>query len=232
MLRPLSTSRRSYVAQEVLDQLTNEILSGVFPEGSHLPSERVLAEKLQVSRVLVRQAIHRLAEMGLVTVRQGAPTQVGSLDSATGIGVLEVMYRLGNRLPARWETFIIERQYMNGSSLIELASQNGAPAEKAALLEWVDANPPQTIEAFLELEEQFWLHVARAGHNPIFEAELRWWYAATGGRMARPAQIEATPLALRFGFLRELARRLRDGDDPVAYYAAVTRPILATLRAD
>jgi DNA-binding FadR family transcriptional regulator len=231
VLKPLRAGKRSYVAQEVLEQLGNAILKGTYPEGEKLPSERVLAEQLHVSRVLVRQAIHRLAEMGLVTVRQGAPTRVGSLRTASGIGVLDLIYRLGDQLPGAYETYVIERQFMNGISLIELAALNGTAAERSEVFRWVNDNAPENTEGFMTFERQFWLRVAEAGHNPIFATELRWWYGLVAERMPRPEGAATTPLEARVGFHRELARRLRDDDNPSAYYLEVIRPILAALRS-
>ena len=230
VLTPIRATR-SYVAQAVMEQLASAILEGTFAEGSQLPSERVLAEELGVSRVLVRQATHRLAEMGLLRVRQGAPTRVGSLREASGIGLLDLIYRLGERLPPEYEAFVIERQYLNGQSLLELASRNGAPIEHAALVAWVNENAERAGQDFLEFERGFWLAVASAGHNPIYSAELRWWYDLTGARMARPQSVVDTPLETRIAFLRELARRLHEDDHVVAYYMAVVGPILASLRS-
>ena len=56
--------------------LREEIVSGVFPLGSHLPTEDELGTRFAVSRYTVREALRRLREDGLVSSRQGAGTTV------------------------------------------------------------------------------------------------------------------------------------------------------------
>jgi GntR family transcriptional regulator, transcriptional repressor for pyruvate dehydrogenase complex len=67
--------RRNKVYEEVAKQIERLILKKLKP-GDKLPSERELAEKLQVSRSSIRDAIRGLELMGLVEPRQGAGTIV------------------------------------------------------------------------------------------------------------------------------------------------------------
>jgi len=67
--------RRNKVYEEVAKQIERLILKKLKP-GDKLPSERELAEMLQVSRSSIRDAIRGLELMGLVDPRQGAGTIV------------------------------------------------------------------------------------------------------------------------------------------------------------
>jgi GntR family transcriptional repressor for pyruvate dehydrogenase complex len=67
--------RRNKVYEEVAKQIERLILKKLKP-GDKLPSERELAELLQVSRSSIRDAIRGLELMGLVEPRQGAGTIV------------------------------------------------------------------------------------------------------------------------------------------------------------
>lgn len=58
--------------RKVAQHLRERIESGVIAPGSRMPSERVLAEQFDVSRVTVRQALKDLEVAGLVTVVAGA----------------------------------------------------------------------------------------------------------------------------------------------------------------
>jgi GntR family transcriptional regulator, transcriptional repressor for pyruvate dehydrogenase complex len=75
--------RRNKVYEEVAKQIERLILRKLKP-GDKLPSERELAELLQVSRSSIRDAIRGLELVGLVEPRQGAGTIVRerSADSA------------------------------------------------------------------------------------------------------------------------------------------------------
>jgi len=74
--------------------LRSSILDGSIAPGTRLPPERRLAEEFGVNRVTVRSALARLAESGLLSVRQGSGYLVrdyrlhGGPDLLTGIADL------------------------------------------------------------------------------------------------------------------------------------------------
>lgn len=57
-------------------KLSDAIRGGQWKAGEALPAERQLCERLQISRVTLRQAVDVLVEQGLVSRRQGAGTFV------------------------------------------------------------------------------------------------------------------------------------------------------------
>src|SRR5881628_162268 len=61
---------------QVVRALKDEIVTGVHPVGSQLPTEEELCERFSVSRYTVREALRRLREDNLVSSRQGAGTVV------------------------------------------------------------------------------------------------------------------------------------------------------------
>ena len=79
-LGPLAISRSSPVPLylQLEDTLSREILAGRWVPGDHLPAEPVLAKHFGVSRSVVRQALSRLKEEGLVRRAHGAGTFVQS----------------------------------------------------------------------------------------------------------------------------------------------------------
>lgn len=62
--------------QQIAQALKDEIVGGIHPVGSQLPTEDDLCERFSVSRYTVREALRRLREDGLVSSRQGAGTIV------------------------------------------------------------------------------------------------------------------------------------------------------------
>jgi GntR family transcriptional repressor for pyruvate dehydrogenase complex len=70
--------RKGKVYEEVAKQIERLILKKLKP-GDKLPSERELAEMLQVSRSSIRDAILSLELVGMVEPRQGAGTIVREL---------------------------------------------------------------------------------------------------------------------------------------------------------
>ncbi|HEY9029231.1 MAG TPA: GntR family transcriptional regulator, partial [Burkholderiaceae bacterium] len=71
---------RSY--QKLATQIADLITSGELEVGARLPSERSLAERFDVSRTLVREAIIVLEIQGLVEVRGGSGLYVAAQANA------------------------------------------------------------------------------------------------------------------------------------------------------
>ena len=69
-LRPVKLS------EQIHDQLLALITGGEFPEKGKLPTEVELAARFEVSRTIVREALARLRDDGIVVSRQGAGTFV------------------------------------------------------------------------------------------------------------------------------------------------------------
>ena len=65
-----TTSRDDAVLKALVDFVAHESLT----PGDRLPTERILAERLKVSRTTVREALTRWEGLGLVERRQGSGT--------------------------------------------------------------------------------------------------------------------------------------------------------------
>lgn len=59
------------VSHQVYDQILDNILNGVWPPGTKLPSENELCQMFGVSRVPIREALKKLNAMGITQTRQG-----------------------------------------------------------------------------------------------------------------------------------------------------------------
>lgn len=68
--------RISRLFELVAQQIEASIVEGVFRAGDRLPSERQLAERCGVSRNVVREAVKRLSQKGLVETRSNRGTFV------------------------------------------------------------------------------------------------------------------------------------------------------------
>ncbi len=83
-------SRRN-LADAVFDRLEIAIKSGAYQDDDRLPSEHEMAAEFDVSRPVVREALRRLREKGLIYSRQGAGSFVRTrgVRSPLGFGPLE-----------------------------------------------------------------------------------------------------------------------------------------------
>ncbi len=68
--------RQVKLSDQIYDRIFGLIVSGEFPEKSKLPTEVELADRLNVSRTIVREALARLRDEGFVVSRQGSGTFV------------------------------------------------------------------------------------------------------------------------------------------------------------
>ena len=57
--------------EQIVKELKNRILSGVYKKGDPLPSEKELIDSMGVSRITIRKAISILADAGLIATSQG-----------------------------------------------------------------------------------------------------------------------------------------------------------------
>lgn len=72
-LKPIKTRK---IYEEIVEQIRQLVKEGHLKAGDRLPSERELAERLQVSRASVREALSALEMMGLLEVRSGEGTYI------------------------------------------------------------------------------------------------------------------------------------------------------------
>jgi GntR family transcriptional regulator, transcriptional repressor for pyruvate dehydrogenase complex len=76
---PLTSLRRSPLVELAVSQLREQVLSGQWPVGARLPAETELAQRLEVGRSTVREAVRALVHAGLLETRQGSGTYVRSV---------------------------------------------------------------------------------------------------------------------------------------------------------
>jgi GntR family transcriptional regulator, transcriptional repressor for pyruvate dehydrogenase complex len=76
---PLTSLRRSSLVELAVSQLREQVLSGQWPVGARLPAETELAQRLEVGRSTVREAVRALVHAGLLETRQGSGTYVRSV---------------------------------------------------------------------------------------------------------------------------------------------------------
>ena len=224
--------RQLRLAEWVYRQLATALLEGDFAAGEALPPENELAAQFGVSRMILRQALHRLADLGLLAVRQGGATRVLALDESSNLQILELLYRLApsTGTPLVDPRDAVEKQFLQGLSLVEIAERRATAGDLAQVCGELDrdAGAVNDDPGFARQEVRCWRGLARAGHNRILQMEVNWWYQNLPER-PRAEHLVPSPLAARLEFYRQLAVRLRARDRAAAYYLEAVRPILRAL---
>jgi len=155
------TIRRDKVYEGVAKQIERLILKKLRP-GDKLPSERELAETLEVSRSSIRDAIRSLELMGLVEPRQGAGTIVREISSES------LVNPLANALKRKEELIgeLLDFRKMLEPQLAARAATRASPDEISAM------------ETILERQER----KLRAGESAISEdSEFHYAIALASG---------------------------------------------------
>ena len=170
----LAPAPRSSLSDSVAEQLAQRILDHELGPGARLPSERTMAEQLQVSRIVVREALGRLAQRGLVEVRPGVGAFVARMHASAVSDPLRLFIRR-NRLG---QAQLFELRHALEPAIAAAASRAASPDQRRALA----ANVARTealahelehaLEAFAWSDLEFHRLLAAASGNPLFELLL------------------------------------------------------------
>jgi GntR family transcriptional regulator, hexuronate regulon transcriptional repressor len=153
--------------QDVARNLLEELASGLYPIGVRLPAERELAQKFNVSRPTVREAMIALEVQGLVEVKIGSGTYVRRLPGKEDLPGFNISaFELTEaRLLFEGEAAALAATQINNDELAEI--------ERLVLEIARENNDPHGTE---KADRAFHLAIARASRNgAIYEAIERLW---------------------------------------------------------
>ncbi len=123
------------LTEELFERLRARILAGELPPGSRLPPERDLAVAYGTNRNTLREAIRRLEQARLVTVRQGQGVTVADFRAE---GTIELLGPFLAHTPdpaekARVVLDLLEPRARVIDFLVEVAARSAGPEDVAAL---------------------------------------------------------------------------------------------------
>lgn len=166
---PLQPVSRRLVPDAVFDQILTEVVDGSIGPGERLPSERRLAEVLGVSRPAVREALQRMAQAGLVEVRQGGATTVREFRRAAGLDLLPRLLVPGGELDASVARSILEARLAVAPEVAALAAQRADEAVHEALAEAIDAiQADEDAVARQRAALAYWDHLVDGADSVVF----------------------------------------------------------------
>src|SRR3954449_8905001 len=121
----LTPVTRRLVADDVFEQLLDEVVDGSLGPGDALPSERRLAELLGVSRPAVREALQRMSATRLVEVRHGGATTVRDFQRYAGLDLLPRLLVRNGELDPDTARSIVEACYAIAPDVAGMAARRG-----------------------------------------------------------------------------------------------------------
>lgn len=99
--------------RQVEEYIITKITAGEWAVGSRIPSQRLLAEQLQVNRSTVTAAFEELAAQGLIAGHRGGGTTV--INNTWGI--------IANRVPADWGAYVESGQFKPNLPMIHTINE-------------------------------------------------------------------------------------------------------------
>ncbi len=175
-LEPIETQERLYV--RVARRIAGLVSSGEVSTGDKLPSERDLAEMLQVSRPSIREAMIALEVSGVIEVRTGSgiyvadqSRQLSAVAADEGIGPFEI---LEMRLLIEPETCALAAERISDDQLEQLRKIHNEMGRTSGTSE---------VEAF---DSQFHNLIAEATENTAIARTVSWlWVLRDQSELSR-----------------------------------------------
>ena len=163
-------------ADEVVQQIELLILDGVLRDGDRLPGERELAQSLEVSRPILRDALKELENRGLLISHHGGGTFVADI---IGQVFSKPITDLISRHARATRDYLEYRRELEGLTA-ELAAQRATETDKALLSRIIAdmrrAHDDLAPEDELAADVEFHNAIGEAAHNIILLHTMRACY--------------------------------------------------------
>jgi DNA-binding FadR family transcriptional regulator len=170
MSQPPARLYRGRVADQIVDDLRAQILSGALPDGARLPSERELAAQYDVSAPTVREAVRVLTAMGLLSTRNGSRTTVtASGDTLLAMSIASVVQFEKATAPDVFGLLGALNAYAVEQA-VERASDEDIAGLRAAAEQAAKVADAETSAAALL---NFFVTLSAISHNPLLAALCR-----------------------------------------------------------
>lgn len=165
----MHTLNRSSLAEQIAQHIIERIYAGEFKPSAMLPSENELAERYQVSRPVVREALQSLSAQEFIEIVRGKGSYVQEVNAKP----LRLFFQRAMSVdPAAWMALLEVRQVLEITSA-GLAARNRTEAEVSQLQGVIDALTEHAREAeedhdygeYAGLDVKFHVAVARASKN-------------------------------------------------------------------
>lgn len=156
-----------------MQELESMILEGTFKAGQKLPPERELAERFDVSRPSLREAIQKLAARGVLNSKHGGGTYVSEQLGSSFTDPLQALL-------SSHEEFLYDqlefRDALEGLSAY-YAAIRATDADKTMLTKrynaLVEANEREDSSQESKLDAEFHMAIAECAHNVVLLHTLR-----------------------------------------------------------
>ena len=215
-----STADKSSATERTIDRIIGLIASGELAANQRLEPEAVLAERMEVSRSSLREAVRVLAYLGIVDVRVGDGTYVTDLDGERLLAAHDLVGQVANK---RTVLEIFEIRTVLESAAASLAAVRATTdqlAELEATLDYLRA--ADTSEEFVKHDIRFHDLIAEATGNVSLQMLCRSFSAQTQRVRHVRGENVAGILQRSTAEHEDIYRYIADGEPTLASAAATS----------
>jgi GntR family transcriptional repressor for pyruvate dehydrogenase complex len=164
--------RRDRLHEQVAKQIQGLIIDESLHPGDKLPSERNFAERLGVSRTVIREAIRVLSAQGLAEARPGSGTYIRELSPNDAAAPIELLLNL-RQAPDRYDDLHEVRRTLE-VEIAGLAAERATDEDYAALEGAIEeiATHMGDPKHFVQYDLAFHSALAAATHNDLYSVLL------------------------------------------------------------
>lgn len=214
---------RQRIADQIFHALARSILDGELKPGEPLTPQRDLAVHFSVSPLIVRQAVHRLEDLGLVRVKQGSTTIVLDPAQTADLRILELQLELAEPSP-RFLDWLLEAQTASALGMLTLAESRIRPEDVDRLVRLTEDADPSSAQDLRRFRAEYWGCIAKATRNPLLQQSRRWWIAVLD-KLERSGHMRELKDPLFPSLYQGLNQKLAEGRGSVELYLSVIRQL-------
>ena len=146
--------------------LIESIWNGSIAINSELPAERLLADKIGVTRTTLREVLQRLSKDGWITIHHGKSTKVNNFWETSGLNVLSTLTRLD--VARRGD--LIDQLMSVRTNISTIILRMAAKNNNQSVIKFLEEAPSidASCEQFTEFDYRFYHHVAVSSNNMIY----------------------------------------------------------------
>ena len=157
--------KREKLYKQVAESIHDSIMRGDLKTGDRLPSERDLAEQLEVSRTVVRDALRLLEERGLISSNVGDGTYISEIKSRSVSESISLFVKQKQTSYAH----LTQVRRMIEVEIAALAAKNATPKDIERLEQSVSGAERKihSLQEFVSSDISFHKLLAEASQNPL-----------------------------------------------------------------
>ena len=218
--RPVQPEKLSSAVIRQIEQLS---LRGILRPGERLPPERELAERMNVSRPSLRDAISTLQDSGLLTARPGAGIFVADVLGSAFAPALTELFARHDEAVFDYLSFRRDLEGLAAERAARLASDTDLAVVNTVFEKMLAAHPKRNSDEEARLDAQFHMAITEASHNVVMLHMMRSMYQLLRDGVFYNRQVMFKQRTTR-QVLLDQHRAINDalqGRDPEAARAAV-----------